>query len=675
MDFQLKKIVLWPRHGDFSPRTLSFTPGVLNVITGASKTGKSAIIPIIDYCLAATECRIPVETIRNACAWFGTVFALGDEEILLARREPGDQRATGDMFVMQAETLDIPYRIERKNTTAEAVRRQLDEMAGLTKLDFDFDATDSGFKARPSFRDMTAFTFQPQNIVANPMVLFYKADTAKHREKLRTIFPLVLGAVTPETLALRHRLRELRRQQKAAQRDFDAAQAASRKWVAELRSKVALARELGLIASPVSEAVSAQEMIDLLRAVADHPPKPRVSLQSLEDTVSEVVSLEAEETAVSADLAEGQRRLSDMRQLRQAAESYRGTIAVKIERLGIAEWLSAQVDADKRCPVCGGTEHSAGAEIAELLRALRDVEGQAGDFQHVPAAFDREHERIEQEVRDLADRLDAVRTSRKALAGRSEEYRAQQYTEQRSQRFLGGLDEALVRFERIGVGGDLRDRLDEIEHELSQVRSRLRVLDSGSQIRRALDRISLNASRHVPETDAEFPEDPVALSIEDLTLKIRRSTRDDYLWEIGSGANWVAYHVAMTLALHEYFLELPQSSVPSFLVYDQPSQVYFPQATRRNEERLAGQAQGQRPEPPLAHEDVVAVQKIFRTVAGASARSEGRLQTVILDHAGNDVWGDLHGVTLVEEWRHGRKLVPEEWVADRDSDRQLPADA
>ena len=50
-------------------------------------------------------------------------------------------------------------------------------------------------------------------------------------------------------------------------------------------------------------------------------------------------------------------------------------------------------------------------------------------------------------------------------------------------------------------------------------------------------------------------------------------------WEIGSGANWLAYHIAMTLALQKFFLGEPHHSVPGLLVYDQPSQVYFPKRT------------------------------------------------------------------------------------------------
>lgn len=52
------------------------------------------------------------------------------------------------------------------------------------ELDFSGGDESTGFDGRPSFRDLAAFTFQPQNVVANPDVLFFKANTYEHREKL-----------------------------------------------------------------------------------------------------------------------------------------------------------------------------------------------------------------------------------------------------------------------------------------------------------------------------------------------------------------------------------------------------------------------------------------------------------------------------------------------------------
>jgi hypothetical protein len=126
MKFQIIKIILWPRNPSFPPREVAIRPGALNVISGASKTGKSAIIPIIDYCLGADRCAIPVETIRDACSWFGLVVETEDGQKLFARREPGGQKTTGDMFAADGDTVEVPHECPTKNTTADAVKARLD---------------------------------------------------------------------------------------------------------------------------------------------------------------------------------------------------------------------------------------------------------------------------------------------------------------------------------------------------------------------------------------------------------------------------------------------------------------------------------------------------------------------------------------------------------------------
>jgi hypothetical protein len=50
-------------------------------------------------------------------------------------------------------------------------------------------------------------------------------------------------------------------------------------------------------------------------------------------------------------------------------------------------------------------------------------------------------------------------------------------------------------------------------------------------------------------------------------------------------------------------------------------------------------------------------------------RAKGRLQVIILDHAGPDVWGEIPGVTLIQEWRGDDKLVPLGWLDDTPDSR------
>lgn len=57
----------------------------------------------------------------------------------------------------------------------------------------------------------------------------------------------------------------------------------------------------------------------------------------------------------------------------------------------------------------------------------------------------------------------------------------------------------------------------------------------GQRLRRALNSVNLLTGRLMPLLDAEAPNDPVSLSDTELTLKIQRAGREDFLWEIGSG--------------------------------------------------------------------------------------------------------------------------------------------
>ena len=232
MHFQILKLILWSKR-DLPPRVVHFEPGMVNVISGASKTGKSAVIPIIDYCLGSGKCRIPVGTIRTACSWFGVVIDTLEGQKLLARREPGDQQQTGDMLLLEGQNLEIPTNIPGKSHSVDQVKRMLDRVAGLSTLRLDPENADRGYHDRVSFRDLTAFMFQPQYIVANPMVLFFNADTTEHREKLKAIFPYVLGALTPVMLEARARIDELQRQQRRIENELATIRRAVRAWQTE----------------------------------------------------------------------------------------------------------------------------------------------------------------------------------------------------------------------------------------------------------------------------------------------------------------------------------------------------------------------------------------------------------------------------------------------------------
>lgn len=658
MLFQIKNVVLWPRNHGLPPRILSFEPGRVNVITGASRTGKSAVIPIIEYCLGSDKCRIPVKTVRDTCEWFGVVVQTSVGEKLFARREPGLQKATGEMFVREGASVEIPDSIESGNIKVEAVKRTLDELAELTELDFGSDGFNSGFRARPSFRDMDAFIFQPQNVVANPEVLFYKTESYEHREKLRTIFPYVLNAITPELMAKQHELADLRKELRRKQSELETVRQVSEAWMAQIKASASEARELGLIRQNIPENANRSQLVDMLSdVVRASTDEVTVTEDTISAAVSELVALQQEESEVSMELSRLRRRMADMSSLSQSTHDYRDALQLQRDRLKAAEWLRKLHDKDHLCPLCGTSAPAAIQGIDQLCSALKSIEAEAGQFgSAVPAAFDRELERVRMEIKVLVEKLRGIGIRRKSLESRSDEAQGRQYESLKTSRFIGNLERSLQTYQQIGKNSELANEVQELAERVRGLDKEISSAGIVAKTERALQAVNANAEKLLPDLDCERPDDPIFLSANDLTIRVGSVDREDYLWEIGSGSNWLSYHVAITLGLHRYFLSLPHSPVPSFVVYDQPSQVYFPHklAIRENEEGIS--------DPQYKDDDIEAVEKVFQVLASVTDASKGGLQVIILDHAAANVWGGIANLHLVEEWRNDKKLVPMEWL-------------
>lgn len=659
MYFQIRGIVLWPRNADFEPRTLKFELGKVNVISGASRTGKSAVIPIIDYCLGSRTCSIPVNTIRKYCEWFGIVVATAQGEKLLARKEPGAQRSTDEMFLLEAEKISkIPNRLT-KNTNATAVKRLLDDLANLSNLDFSGGEDASGFDGRPAFRDLAAFTFQPQNVVANPDVLFFKTNTYEHREKLRKIFPYVLGAITPTLMAKQFELNRTRQLLRRKEKELKDAQEVSARWLADLRSKFSEAQELGLIPRQ-DEEISRAQMIELLEEIITRTDLTlAVSTATISDALRELNSLESEEREVSRELTTLRHRFEEMNRMRVGVQQYETALSVQRGRLQLSSWLVSHAGDQSDCPMCGSHTDSAKQKLQVLAQRLEEVETAAGadKDKEMPAAFDRELQRVTAEVGETTERLRSVQIRKRALTSRSKEANEQQFSAKRTERFIGNLESSLDLHRKLGSDSELIEEVRTLKATVLALETELREQDVEARKRRALRIINTSAGKLLPYLDIENPNDPISLETSDLTIKVLGSERDDYLSEIGSGSNWLSYHLAVLLSLHQFYLSQKNSPVPGFLVLDQPSQVYFPKHVISKNVEMDD-------DPKVRDEDVDAVRKAFE-VMGSVVRSEKeKLQLIVLDHASSEVWGGIEGVVGLPEWRDGTKLVPMEWISE-----------
>lgn len=656
MDFQIKKLILWPKKQEYGFKEIEFKLNRINIITGASRTGKSAIIPIIDYCLGSGSCYIPVKTIRDTCSWFGILISSNEKEILIARREPGMQKSTDDMFLIEGKSVEIPSQVI-KNTTRQSVKLFLDELAKLSFLDMDAD-TNNQFLGRPSFRDLMAFCFQPQNIVANANTLFYKADTTEHRTKLINIFPYILGAVNPEILAKRHQISDIIRELNRKQKDLQKLKDVSEKWEIEINGWISLAQEYGIIKNELNaDELSFDERVSLLKELVNKKYSDiDINSEKIITASHEMIELRKEENYTAMELTKSKSRYTEMTQLFESMDTYRNSLTIQIERLNISKWLRSLGEHSSNCPICGNMNVD-NNRLEKLYNNLERLEDEIDHTKSIPAAFEREYENAKKEIRILSERLAAVQKRIKIQSESKDVTENEKYTLDGISRFLGKVQYASETFDLLGTDSVLIDEINRLQENLSELRKQVDEYAIERKIDTAIRTISANIMKLIPLLDSERPNDPVKVDYKNLTVIVSSDNgRDDYLWEIGSGSNWLSYHIATTLAFQIFFNNMEMSPVPNFIVYDQPSQVYFPQklAIKEDEKEI---------DPILDDEDRLAVEKIFKTMDSAITMSNKPMQIIVLEHADKSLWENVDKAHEVCEWRgENNKLIPEEWI-------------
>ncbi len=655
MHFSINKIILWPRNDNFHYREIIFETNKINIITGASRTGKSAIIPIIDYCLGSTKCSIPVDTIRKACSWFGVLFNMDNEQILICRKEPGLKLSSTEMFVLRGDLVNIPNYII-SNTTCDEVKNILNELFAISFLDND-PTSDKIGSARPSYRDFMAFLFQPQNIVANSDVLFFKADTSEHRQRLIELFPYALGAVTPAILAKRIELERLRKQRDRIQRDINTIQLVSENWKQEVNSWISQAHELGLTDYKLNGDESFNSLVnEINRIVEKNVEDVEITNKSISNYSEELIKLQIEERDISSKLFLLQKRKKDMLDLESSISKYEDSLQIQLNRLEISNWLRNLVkEQTSNNSIDLVTDSTALTEIESLCSAISEIEKTAGDMKSSPAALERELQSVESDISICSERLKAIR-KRIIEENRLNEKEAEhKYTLYSNARFLGKMESSLNTYNKVGADSELEKELNTILTRINELSSEVDEKTIKKKQDAALSYINQRIGEIIQGLDIEYPENPVSFIIKDLSIKIcGENGRNDYLWEIGSASNWLAYHIATILAFQQFFQKRGKVAVPNFIVFDQPSQVYFPHFNQiRNSKDV----------DYISDEDKNAVRMVFKTMSDYIEKNEYGIQIIVMEHADEDIWGDIKNVHLVERWRdEEHKLIPSSWI-------------
>ncbi|SNX70658.1 hypothetical protein SAMN05878503_106157 [Cereibacter ovatus] len=244
MKFHVESLHLWLASGKI--RTLSFLPNKVNVITGASHTGKTAILDIFDYCFFASRHRISESIINENTLWYGLKIHVNDKVYTLARRAPSGQEVSSDYYFSSIG--EIPDDAPEANIREPALKVQLGADFGIdqdVRIPFGGRYLQAG--SRISLRYFLLFNTISQDIITHSEQFFDKQDQPRSREALPRIFDIAVGIDTVENILKRDKRAQLEKRLARLQKQSAKTDENREAFYGELAETTARAMSYGLI--------------------------------------------------------------------------------------------------------------------------------------------------------------------------------------------------------------------------------------------------------------------------------------------------------------------------------------------------------------------------------------------------------------------------------------------
>lgn len=643
MSMQILNIVLYGHDGQ--QRTLDLRPGSVNVITGASKTGKSALIHIVDYCFGSSECHVPEGIIRKSVAWFAVRLQLDSGQALIARRSPAPGAASSEeCFVDVGRSVAVPtISALRQTTNTEGLEHLLTGWCGIADNIHETPPGQRRANTSAKFRHALLLCFQPQDEIIRRNQLFHRCSDNFIAQALKDVFPYLLGAVTDDYVKKREELRRLRDKLRNCERRLAELAALRGDGVSKAATLLAQARDCELTA--VTDSNSWDAVVATLRTVA---ATPIAQVEERIPTIPEFTRL----SDVRSNLLDQQRQLRDQiaaaRAFKSDERSYSSEASEQRARLKSIGIFEGEVAGDS-CPLCAHLLADADAmpsasqlkgALTAVSTRLEAVTRSEPQMERAVTGLEEKAAAIQRQLTQNRAELEAVRSANEQIGHAQDEATKRAHVLGRISLYLESVPELPDSTALQREAADLRKQFEELEGELSDdaIRERLESIVAllGGDMTEWARLLQLEHSAH-----------PLRFNLKKLTIVADTPDGPIPMDRMGSGENWVGYHLIGHLSLHGWFTKYNRP-VPRILFLDQPSQVYFPP-----ERDVDGSIDA------IQNEDRVALRRMFELVFEIVGKLAPNFQVIITEHADlNEQW---YQDAVVEKWRNGTKLVPEDW--------------
>lgn len=580
MNITIKKIIIFDDNNQ--SRFIDFNDG-LNIITGDSKTGKSAIIEIIDYCLFSSRSSIPKGKITDFAQLFVVIYKINDFYLVVGR--PAQKTGSMNYAYLNVES-DYNELLENINISyfeslslrsiKNDIQTEFEQYIGLaiSNMNLDNEVSRLDNKGKLSIRDTVSFLFQHQNLIANKHAIFYRFDDIIKRKRVIEAFPVLLGAVDENYYDLIRQEKEKLREIKTEKIIIDKLKLSKENELSFLRNSIQVYYSL------IDKTLEDNLTLGELKRIGINLPFPAEVLNDRSKVYLEIDRFEKERNIKYIEKEEIEKALVNLYQTSDDGYDY----AKELMKIHSHQKYNKS-SSDLKCPICESTDITLKDDIAiletskeKLVNELIKLGTFSQDNTPLISELKGQQKRIEKEILSLTKNINILAKEDKVFIEAKNEREQIIYQK--------GKIESLIKsfLDTNSSKGNSKD-LVQLETDLKTIREELLKYNPEKFKKDSEDFLKKNMDRICGKLDFEEELKPVDLyfNIEDFSFYHKNNGEKIRLDEMGSGANWLASHLSIFLSFLYLNLKNEKSVIPGFLVLDQPSQVYFPRSSKKSE--------------------------------------------------------------------------------------------
>jgi hypothetical protein len=556
---------------------VEFSRGV-NVITGRSSTGKSAMIEIFDFCFGSSDFTVPEGIITQNAKLYFVVLQFDAVALVLARRGGSKAayiREEPDVSQVPAfATITSAYFRGEHFIPLADFKKELGRYFGLTLTDVEVDNSSEyrGSKTPlPSIRSFTSFMLQHQNLIANKHAIFYRFEEKEKREQAIDHLKVFLGFAdqayyfaAQDLASLKGEISKIDQQLPRKKEERTVAATA----IAEALQEYSAASGTRLVSASPEELVENPAKWHELVSTAT------VRIDALADQYdSQRNELDRQRSGALATLRQLERKLSAARSSVEYAAAYQES----------ANSIRAPHTADvniSECPFCQSKNNFLELEANKLGSAIEWLNTELRQSPYLRDSFAADERKLQRQVDGARNDLRGIQAKIDVLDGQLASLQRRRPVGELAIKAKLKVEAVLEALQRKTLV-DLETKKEELQERWRALNSKLKKYQMKEKLQAAESFIEASMKEIGQHFDFESSYQPINLrfSLESFDLWHEEAGgRKIFLRSMGSGANWLYCHLTLFLALHRLFAKLfdKGGKIPPVLFLDQPSQVYFP---------------------------------------------------------------------------------------------------